>query len=117
MSSIPSTVSNAASRAFKYLARPYEEFAQSLKNPLTTQEVLRTHRQIFIEDQNMGLIYQVLEQMEMKRIIALTETFVTISLEDVAKKVCGAHSNNEDIQRMEGLIVRMVFLPCLSWLM
>jgi len=111
MSSIPATVSQAAARAFKYLSRPYEELAQALKKDENVEECLRTHENVFAEDKNLGLIAQVLERREMRRIVALKEAYVAISLEDVAKKVCRTESSNslqEDTQRIESLIVRMV---------
>ena len=102
-------MSQAVGRTFKYLARPYEELAQSLKNPDTLQNCLETHNKVYTEDKNLGLITQVLEQQEMKRIVALRETYVTISLEDVARNVCGSKATlSEDVSRMENLILRMV---------
>src|SRR5579859_1354718 len=113
MLSIPSTVSQACARAFKHLARPYEEFARSLRNPDTAMETLRTHENVFVEDKNMGLIMQVMDRLEMRRIERLKETYITISLEDVARKVGpkDAIPTPDDISRMESLILRMVPSP------
>lgn len=113
MSSIPSTVSQACARAFKHLARPYEEFARSLKTPDTAMEILRTHESVFVDDKNMGLVVQVMDRLEMRRIEALKETYVTISLEDVARKVGPKDQipTADDISRMESLILRMVPHP------
>jgi hypothetical protein len=111
ISAIPSTVSQAAARAYKHLARPYEELAQSLQNPDAVHDCLQAHHAIFAEDKNLGLIYQALERHEIQRILALREIYVAISLEDVARKVYGPKSNDslpEDVQRIECLIVRMV---------
>jgi COP9 signalosome complex subunit 3 len=107
---VPSTVSQASSRAFKHLARPYEEFSQALRNPDTLHDCLRTHETVFGHDKNLGLVSQVMERQEMRAIAALKETYVTISLEDIASKVCGSKSSvsPEDIQRMELLILQMV---------
>jgi COP9 signalosome complex subunit 3 len=107
---MPSTVSQAAARAFKHLARPYEEFAQALRKPDTVQDCLRTHEAVFAEDKNLGLVFQVLERQEMRQIAALKETYVTISLEDIAAKLCGSKLDisPHDVQRMESLILRMV---------
>lgn len=109
MSQIPSTVSQAAQRAFKLLSKPYEELALSLRNADALQNCLQTYNSIYTEDKNLGLVSQVLEQQEMKRIAALRDTYVAISLDDVAHKVCGSKSVLlEDVQRMENLILRMV---------
>ena len=109
-SSIPHTVSQAAARAFKYLSKPYEELAQSLKNADNVQECLRTNENVFAEDKNLGLISHVLERREMRQIAALKETYIAISLEDIAEKVFAPKSPNprqQDVQRVESLIVRM----------
>ena len=102
-------MSQAVGRTFKYLARPYEELARSLKNPDALQNCLQTHNKVYTDDKNLGLITQVLEQQEMQRIVALRETYVAISLEDVARNVCGSKTTvSEDVSRMENLILRMV---------
>jgi len=48
----------------------------------------------------------------MMKISKLQDTYVAISLEDVARKVCLNDPSPEDIQRMENLIVQMVSNPC-----
>ena len=116
---MPSTVSQACGRAFKHLARPYEDFAHSLKNPAAAMERLRSHEKDFVEDKNMGLVMQVMERLEMRRIADLKETYITISLVDVAKKIGPKDRvpSPEDVSRMESLILRMVlplFRSCLS---
>jgi len=111
MSPLPSTVSQAAQRAFKHLGKPYEELAHSLKNTDELQNCLNNHQNVFSEDKNLGLISQVLEQREMKQIAALRETYVAISLEDIARRVCGSKTGNtleEDVERIQQLILRMV---------
>jgi hypothetical protein len=114
MSPIPATTSSAAARAFKSLARAYEEFAQSLGKRITIDVCLRTHEAVFSHDKNLGLISQTVERMEMRRIAALRETYIAISLEDVARQVSGSKANDtlppDEIQRVEGLILRMVSL-------
>ena len=111
MSTIPSTVSHAAARAFKHLSRPYEELAQSLKNPDAIQSCLQTHESVFTEDKNLGLVSQALEQQEMTRIAALGESYLAISVEDVARKLYDSKSAEnlaEDVQRLEYLVLQMV---------
>jgi hypothetical protein len=98
-------------RTYKPLAKPYEEFAQSIKSPQSLQECLNTYRAVFAEDKNLGLISQVLEHLEMKRISNLKDTYLAISLEDVTRKVCQFKDGSplpDDILRIESLILRMV---------
>jgi len=109
MSPIPSTVSQAAVRAFKHLSKPYEELALSLKNADALQSCFQTHNNVYAEDKNLGLISLVLERQEMKRIAALRDTYVAISLDDVAHKISGSKpTSSEDVQHIENLILRMV---------
>jgi hypothetical protein len=112
MSPLPATVSASATRSFKHLARPYEDFAQSIGNQNNLLECLKTHEAVFGEDKNLGLISQTMERMEMRRIAALKETYLAISLEDVARKVSGSKQDgtlsSDDVRRVESLIVRMV---------
>jgi len=114
MSPILATTSSAATRAFKSLARAYEEFAQSLGKRITLDECLRAHEAVFSYDKNLGLISQTVERMEMRQIAALRDTYLAISLEDVARQVSGSRANGtpspDEIQRVEGLILRMVYM-------
>jgi hypothetical protein len=98
-------------RAFKLLARPYEELAQSLKVPDAIHNCLQTHNSVFTEDKNLGLISQAVKQQEMTRIAALGETYLAISVEDVARKLYGSKSVEElaeDLPRLEYLVLQMV---------
>jgi hypothetical protein len=111
MHQIPSTVSQAAARTFKYLARPYQEFAEALQHPNGPIECLRQHEQVFAEDANMSLIHRALEHWEMRKIANLRETYVAISLQEVAAKVNSSKSDppsDEEVSRIESLILQMV---------
>ena len=66
----------------------------------------------------MGLVIQVMDRMEMRRIINLKETYITISVEDVVRKI-GLRGpeeivSQEDVARVEELILRMVCIPLYS---
>jgi hypothetical protein len=68
----------------------------------------------------MGLVIQVMDRMEMRRIINLKETYITISVEDVVRKI-GLRGpeeivSQEDVARVEELILRMVRIPLYSLL-
>lgn len=63
----------------------------------------------------MGLVMQVMDRMEMRRIMNLKETYISISVEEVVRKI-GLRGmkeivRQEDVVRVEGLILRMVRLP------
>jgi hypothetical protein len=62
----------------------------------------------------MGLVMQAMDRMEMRRIMNLKETYISISVEEVVRKI-GLRGmqeivRQEDVERVEGLIVRMVRL-------
>ena len=110
-SPIPPIVSQAATRAFKCLAKPYEDFALAIKDPEALNQCLQNNEAVFTADKTRGLVNLVLEESEMRQIAALKDTYVAISLEDVARQVCNVKSektSTEDVQRMERLILRMV---------
>lgn len=60
----------------------------------------------------MGLIQLAWENMEKAHIIALKETYVAISLKDVARKIYGPKLDgaplNDSVSRIEKLILEMV---------
>jgi hypothetical protein len=65
----------------------------------------------------MGLIQIAWENMEKAHIISLKETYVAISLEDVARKIYGPKLNggplHDSVFRIEKLILEMV--PLFFW--
>ena len=75
------------------------------------QASLRTHELVFSEDKNLGLISYAMKQHEMTRIAALGETYLVISVADVACKLYGSKSPDvlaEAVQRLEHLVLQMV---------
>jgi COP9 signalosome complex subunit 3 len=50
-------------------------------------QVIAKHTATFTEDTNMGLIKQCTAKLTRRNIKRLTETFLTLSLEDIAKRV------------------------------
>jgi len=113
MTPLPSTVSQAAARAFKHLARPYEEFANSLKDLEADQACLQTHQPVFSQDKNLGLISYAMKQHEMTRIAALGETYLVISVADIARKLYGSKPQEfmaEAVQRLEYLVLQMAII-------
>ena len=72
---------------------------------------METNYEVFMQDRNGGLVAQVVERQEMRRIAALRKVYMAISLEDVARKIIVPARDTiavEDIQRIEGLIMQMV---------
>ncbi|RPA93717.1 hypothetical protein L873DRAFT_1815426 [Choiromyces venosus 120613-1] len=101
---IPRSTAVAASRAYKALSRPYESFASAFKagNP----ELLRTEVaqlvDVFRQDNNTGLAIQCLEAFRRMQIIALRDTYVTLSTEEISKKDLEVTGRGGDIGGKEG---------------
>lgn len=55
------------------------------------------HRELFISDQNYGLVKQCLNKHTRTRIARLTETYVRLSFEEIASK---ADASGVDIEKI-----------------
>jgi len=101
---IPRSTTSVANRAYKALSKPYESFAAAFKagNP----ELLRTEVtqlvDVFRQDNNTGLAIQCLEAFRRMQIIALRDTYVTLSTEEISKKDLEVTGRGGDIGGKEG---------------
>ncbi|KAG0636556.1 hypothetical protein HOY80DRAFT_1054128 [Tuber brumale] len=101
---IPRSTTSAANRAYKALSKPYESFAAAFKagNP----ELLRTEVtqlvDVFRQDNNTGLAIQCLEAFRRMQIIALRDTYVTLSTEEISKKDLEVTGRGGDVGGKEG---------------
>jgi COP9 signalosome complex subunit 3 len=77
------------SRHIKRLSLPYQELATaySTNSCEDVQEVIEKCQEVFVRDNNIGLVKQVLSFLYKKNIQRLTNTFLTLSLSDVAARV------------------------------
>lgn len=68
---------------------PYQEvaIAYSGTSAATMNEVVRKNLLVFEEDENVGLVNLVVEAQTKRNVLRLTQTFITLSLSDVAKQV------------------------------
>lgn len=84
----PQTTSQVVLRSVERYAGAYVELAREFKK--SQSDLKRTterHMELFVKDSNFGLVKQVLSAHVRRSIQRLTNTYVTLSLEDIAKNV------------------------------
>lgn len=89
ISSIPKYSSQVISRFVKPLSHAYIDLASAYETSQSEEvhNVIIKHRDVFVRDVNLGLVKQVAASLYKKNIQRLTQTFLTLSLADVANKV------------------------------
>ena len=77
------------SRHIKRLSLPYQDLgtAYATNSCDEVQAVMIKHNEVFRRESNFGLVKQVLKSLYKKNIQRLTNTFLTLSLTDVAARV------------------------------
>jgi len=99
---VPKYANSSLVRAFKatayaYLGRLYPSRIREI------QEMLQKHEQIFVEDQNVGLVKQVIEYAPRWNIKKLTDTYLTLSVKEIGREI-----GIEDEGVVRGLVVQMI---------
>lgn len=86
---LPNYTSNVVKKFMKRLTQPYHELATVyLTNSCDeVNAIIVKYTEAFTRDQNLGLVRQVLGFLYKKNIQRLTNTFLTLSLTDVASRV------------------------------
>ncbi|KAL8544869.1 hypothetical protein ACS0TY_005177 [Phlomoides rotata] len=87
--SLPKYSSSAAQRNLKNFSQPYIELVHSYtagKIP-GLETCVQTNRDKFESDNNLGLVKQVVSSMYKHNIQRLTQTYLTLSLQDIANTV------------------------------
>lgn len=85
---LPKYTSHIVARGIKSLCAPYHELtaAYSSHSPAKLSSMIEWHRQVYLQDKNMGLVKQVFTSLHKRNIQTLTKTFITLSLSDVAAR-------------------------------
>ena len=85
---LPKYAHNIAHRHFKTICAPYPELAGALtgSKPQTVEALVEKHSEVLQRDRNLGLVLQCAKRMRKANILRLTKTFLTLTLEDVAKR-------------------------------
>ncbi|KDP46321.1 hypothetical protein JCGZ_10161 [Jatropha curcas] len=87
--SLPKYASTAAQRNLKNFCQPYIELANSYSTGKIEEleSNVQANREKFESDNNFGLVKQVLSSMYKRNIQRLTQTYLTLSLQDIANTV------------------------------
>ena len=112
MSPIPEYTSQVVQRSIGAYCSEYLEFAKafSTHDDDKLQETLVKHQSVFQQDHNLGLAKQCLPALRKRVIQRLTQTYLTLSLEDLALKgkvkdaeevLLGMIENKEIVAKMD----------------
>ncbi|KAG6602681.1 COP9 signalosome complex subunit 3, partial [Cucurbita argyrosperma subsp. sororia] len=87
--SLPKYTSSVAQRNLKIFCQPYIELANSYStgNVDELDTVFQTNREKFENDNNLGLVKQAVSSLYKRNIQRLTQTYLTLSLQDIANSV------------------------------
>ncbi|XP_062010306.1 COP9 signalosome complex subunit 3 [Rosa rugosa] len=87
--SLPKYTSSVAQRNLKNFCQPYIELANSYSTGKIAEfeTVAQKHREKFDNDNNLGLVKQAISSMYKRNIQRLTQTYLTLSLQDIANSV------------------------------
>lgn len=86
---LPKYTSQVVARFIKPLSQAYHELltAYGTNNPDDFKTAMLKNKDIFVRDNNYGLVKQCLSSLYKKNIQRLTKTFMTLSLSDMANRV------------------------------
>ncbi|GIY11401.1 COP9 signalosome complex subunit 3 [Caerostris darwini] len=86
---LPKFTSHVVGRFIKPLSQAYHDLAAaySTNTPSEVRAIINKHNDVFMRDNNMGLVKQCMSYLYKKNIQRLTKTFLTLSLSDMAAKV------------------------------
>ncbi|XP_062105512.1 COP9 signalosome complex subunit 3 [Humulus lupulus] len=86
---LPKYTSSVAQRNLKNFCVPYIELANSYGTGKITEleTYVQANREKFESDSNLGLVKQVVSSMYKRNIQRLTQTYLTLSLQDIANSV------------------------------
>lgn len=86
---LPKYTSSAAQRNLKNFSQPYVELANTYNTGKIAEleTYVQTNREKFESDNNLGLVKQVVSSMYKRNIQRLTQTYLTLSLQDIANTV------------------------------
>ncbi|CAK9176113.1 unnamed protein product, partial [Ilex paraguariensis] len=87
--SFPKYTSSVAQRNLKNICQPYLELANSYSTGKISEleTFVQTNTEKFEIDNNLGLVKQVVSSMYKRNIQRLTQTYLTLSLQDIANTV------------------------------
>jgi len=102
---LPKYTSPIVGRYLKPLSAAYIELADTYVkyNPEQLRVIATRHQTIYAQDNNVGLVKQLIASVTKRRIQKLTKTFVTLSLADMAARV-----NVSGVNEAESYLLEMI---------
>jgi len=102
---LPAFVPHPVQRFLATHSKPYDELAAAYQrgDPAAVQAAASAHAEVFVANGDWGLVGCVVEAVEAKRVQQVAQTYLTLSVGEMAAKV-GAESE----ARVEKLLVSMV---------
>jgi COP9 signalosome complex subunit 3 len=106
---LPRYTSSGLQRHFRHACAPYEELATSFqtRSVADVTKCIEQNREAYVKDGNWGLVKQASKALVRKNIQRLTQTYLTLSLQDIADNV-KLKSKDE----AEKILLRMVRRAC-----
>jgi COP9 signalosome complex subunit 3 len=102
---LPRYTSSGLQRHFRHACAPYEELATSFqtRSLADVNKCIEQNREAYVKDGNWGLVKQATKALIRKNIQRLTQTYLTLSLQDIADNV--KLKNKEEAEK---ILLRMV---------
>ncbi|GAA5909678.1 hypothetical protein JCM8208_003844 [Rhodotorula glutinis] len=107
---LPKYTTSAFGQAAKALCVPYAEFATAFTTLDGGRVALASEkgREMFEKDHNAGLVYVVERSLRSRQIVDLTETYMTLSLGEIASHVGVNPQDEQGLRDVEGELRRMI---------
>ena len=105
MAPLPKYTSQVVNRLLKPMSAIHHEIATifATNKPSSLESVLNKHKEVLVRENNWGLAKQVQQSLYKKIIQRLTQTFLTLSLNDMALRV-----QLPNVAEAEKLVLSMV---------
>lgn len=96
---LPKYVSNTTQRGIKSNCEPYNALATGFngKSPEELATLVNTHTALYQQDRNLGLVQQVLVAHRKRSVHKLTQTYLTLSVQDIATHINAASADDAEL--------------------
>ncbi|KAG0467860.1 hypothetical protein HPP92_017188 [Vanilla planifolia] len=103
ISTFPKYTSSTAQRNLRNFAQPYVDLANCYSNGKFSEleEFIQANLEKFQADNNLGLVKQVLSSLYKRNIQRLTQTYLTLSLQDIADTVQLSTSKDAELRVLQ----------------
>ena len=97
----------------RQLAVPYVDFAQAVMSmhPVKIQAELKKHQGLFARQQNLGLVYQAMDRVLARRLLACHSTYSRLSLDQLSRDPSLVYISEAELTPLvsvENLVLQMI---------